>query len=53
MFSLTKVMTVLGGAFALGLHGENASNAATTDAWPAFSWPRDLRSSTTDSKKII
>ena len=32
MFSLTKVMTVLGGAYALHLHGENASKAATTDA---------------------
>ena len=32
MFSLTKVMTVLVGAYALSLHGENALKAATTDA---------------------
>jgi hypothetical protein len=41
MFSLTKVMTVMGGAYALGLHGEDASKAATTDAM------------TDQSKKII
>jgi hypothetical protein len=41
MNTLARVITVMGGAYALGLHGENASNAVTTDAM------------TDQSKKII